>query len=81
MGRILLQTAHRRIPSEGVSMGGFALWIPASSACARFLLLPGTRALPEILLTARSAAARRGWTDGSDSAARWSWQGPTTPVP
>jgi hypothetical protein len=35
--------------AEGVSMGGFAFLIPASSACARSLFLPGTQGLPVIL--------------------------------
>jgi hypothetical protein len=42
MGRTLWKTAHQRIPTEGVSIGGFAFLIPASSACARSLLVPGT---------------------------------------
>jgi len=69
MGRTLLQTAHGRIPTEGVSIGGFAFWIPASSACARSFLIPGTCDL----------TPRR--TDASDSAAPYAWNGPTIPAP
>ncbi len=65
----LLKTAHQRIPTEGVSTGGFAFWIPASSACARPLLIPGTCDLTR----------RR--TDASDSAAHCAWTGPDIPAP
>ena len=65
----LLFPAHRRIPTERVSTGGSAFLIPASSACARSLLVPGT-----CDLTRRRA-------DASDSAAPCAWKGPTTPAP
>jgi hypothetical protein len=48
---------------------GFAFWIPASSACARSLLVPGTCDL----------TPRR--TDASDSAAPCTWKGPNIPAP
>ncbi len=55
--------------TEGVSIGGFAFLIPASSACARSLPVPGTCDLTH----------RR--TDASDSAAPYVWKGPTIPAP
>ncbi len=69
MGRTPLETAHRRIPTEGVSIGAFAFLIPASSACARSLLAPGTCDLTH----------RR--TDASDSAAPCAWSSPNIPAP
>ncbi len=65
----LWKAAHRRIPAEGVSIGGFAFLLPASSACARSLLVPGTCDLTR----------RR--TDVSDSAAPCAWNDPTIPAP
>jgi hypothetical protein len=65
----LWKTAHRRIPTEGVSIKGFAFLIPASSACARSLLVPGTCDLTR----------RR--TDTFDSAAPCAWKGPNIPAP
>ncbi len=58
----LWQTAHRRIPTEGVLMGGFASRIPASAACARSLLVPGTCDLTHRRTDASDAAAHCGWT-------------------
>ncbi len=46
-----------------------AFLFPASSACARFLLVPGTCDLPH----------RR--TDASDSAVPGAWKRPTIPAP
>jgi hypothetical protein len=63
------KTAHQRIPVVGVSIGGFAFRIPASSACARFLFLPGTC----------DPIPRR--TDASDSAAPCAWSSPNIPAP
>ena len=57
MGRTLLKTAHRRIPAEGISIGGFAFLIPASFACARSLLVPGTCDLPRRRADARERSA------------------------
>jgi hypothetical protein len=48
---------------------GFAFLLPASSACARSLLVPGT-----CDLTHRQ-------TDASDSAAPCAWNGPHIPAP
>jgi hypothetical protein len=48
---------------------GFAFLIPASTACARSLLVPGT-----CDLTHR-------WADASDSAAPCAWNSPTIPAP
>ena len=50
-------------------LGGFAFLLPASSACARSLLVPGT-----CDLTSR-------WTDASDSAAPCAWSSPAIPAP
>jgi hypothetical protein len=55
--------------TEGVSIGGFAFLIPASSACARSLSIPGTCDLTR----------RR--TDASDSAVPCAWNGPHIPAP
>ncbi len=58
------------VDSYGTSpIEGFAFWIPASSACARPLLVPGTCDLTR----------RR--TDASDSAAPGVRRGPHTPAP
>ncbi len=57
------------IPTEGSPIQGFAFLLPASSACARSLLVPGTC----------DFTGRR--TDASDSAAPCAWSSPTIPAP
>ncbi len=69
MGRTPLEDGPQA-DSYGKSLiEGFAFLIPASSACARSLLVPGTCDLTR----------RR--TDASDSAAACAWKGPTSPPP
>ncbi len=69
MGRTPFETAHRRIPTEVVSICGFVFLIPASSACARSVVIPGTCDLTH------------GRTDASDSAAPCAGKGPSIPAP
>ncbi len=50
-------------------MGGSAFWIPASAACARSLLVPGTCDLTHSR------------TGTSDSTAPCAWNSPNIPAP
>ena len=69
MGRTLGKTAHTADSYGKSPMEGFAFLLPAPSACARSLLVPGTCDL----------TPRR--TDASDSAAHGAWKGPHIPAP
>jgi len=74
-------------------MGGFAFLLPASSACARSVLVPGTCDLTHSRADARErntslataqAPERDGTSttsDASDSAAHCGWTGPDIPAP
>jgi hypothetical protein len=69
MGRTPLEDGPWADSYEKSPIQGFAFLLPASSACARSLLVPGTCDLTH----------RR--TDASDSAAPWARNGPTIPAP
>jgi hypothetical protein len=75
------------------STGGFDFLIPASSACARSLLVPGTCDLPRRRADARERNASLATvqtrerdntsaaSDASDSAGPGAWTGPHSPAP
>ena len=69
MGRTLLEDGPWADSYGSSPIQGFAFLIPASAACARFLLVPGTCDLTH----------RR--TDASDAAAPQAWTRPTIPAP
>ncbi len=69
MGRTPLEDGPSADSYGRSPIPGFAFLIPASSACARSLFLPGTCDLTH----------RR--TDAFDSAAPCTWKGPNIPAP
>jgi hypothetical protein len=69
MGRTLREDGPSADSCGSSPIPGFAFLLPASSACARSLFLPGTCDL----------TPRR--TDASDSAALDAWNSPTIPAP